>query len=189
MRQLLKSLCRANQGILLQKVGLMEVLTSHHGPDRAHQLYRIVCPVVKATMGQHMRHSLDHVERALNFYEPQIHYDLRERDTPEEQDWNLMEARILKIQRQLEFVSGTIEEETVLNRQVHACFMLSGDSDNEFCIPSTAGRELAFAAHHATHHLALIKIIATGEVGGLKDSDLPSNFGRAPSTVNFERSP
>lgn len=187
MSQLLKSLCRANQGILLQKLDLMAVLISHYDPERAHHLYRTTCPVVKATMGQHMRHSLDHVERALNFCDHEIHYDLRERDTPEEKDWSQMEARIHMIQRQLEFVSGTIEAETVLNQQVNACFMLAGDSDKEFCIPSMAGRELAFAAHHAIHHLALIRIIATGEVGGLQDSDLPRDFGRAPSTVNFER--
>ena len=187
MSQLLKSLCRANQGIMLQKLDLMKVLSSRYDIERAHQIYRTTCPVVKATMGQHMRHSLDHVERALNFCDLEIHYDLRERDTPEEKDWNQMEARIHKIQRQLAFVSDTVEAETVLNQQVQACFMLTGDSDKEFCIPSMAGRELAFAAHHGIHHMALIRIIATGEVGGLKDADLPIDFGRAPSTVNFER--
>ena len=71
-------------------------------------------------------------------------------------------------------------------KKVDACFMLSGDSAEEFAIPSLLGRELAFAAHHAIHHLALIKIIALGEVGGLQDTDLPLDFGRAPSTVNHD---
>jgi len=183
---LLQSLCRANQGILEQKLGLMKVLVSRHNPERAHQLYQTVCPVVKATMGQHMRHSMDHIEYAVNA-DQKIHYDLRERDTPDEWDWALMEARIQKIQRQLEELSASSNKEGTVSKQVDACFMLSGDSDQEFVIPSLFGRELAFAAHHAIHHMALIKIIALGEVGGLDDADLPLDFGRAPSTVNFDR--
>lgn len=48
--------------------------------------------------------------------------------------------------------------------------------------PSTLARELAFATHHAIHHHAIIKMIATSI-----DYKLPSEFGVAPSTQNFIR--
>ena len=184
MSQLLKDLCRANQGILKQKLDLMELLGSRHSPKRAYAIYNTICPIVKATMGQHIRHSMIHMERAVQA-ENEIHYDLRQRDTPEEKDWDLMQARIQKVQQQLEELP---ERNMSLEEQpVDACFMLSGNSDQEFRIPSMVGRELAFSAHHAIHHLALVKIIATGPIGGLNDADLPPDFGRAPSTVNFDR--
>ena len=88
------------------------------------------------------------------------------------------------------------EEATVkalLQRPVHACFMLSSSSlsseqDHAAALPSTVARELGFAAHHAIHHMAMIKIIAThGQVGKLDPvKDLPADFGRAPSTVQYD---
>ena len=59
--------------------------------------------------------------------------------------------------------------------------MLSGDAE-EFQLPSTIERELGFVAHHAIHHMALVKIIAIHTVG-LSPTELPPDFGRAPSTL------
>jgi len=46
---------------------------------------------------------------------------------------------------------------------------------------STLGRELAFAAHHAVHHHAMVAAIAA-EFG----LSAPDGFGRAPSTIHHE---
>jgi hypothetical protein len=46
---------------------------------------------------------------------------------------------------------------------------------------STVGRELAFAAHHALHHHAMMKFIADS-FGCIT----PADFGKAPSTVHHE---
>jgi hypothetical protein len=62
--------------------------------------------------------------------------------------------------------------------------MLSGDP-MEFQLPSTVERELGFAAHHAIHHLAIVKVI-TQETLQLPQELLPKDFGKAPSTINFE---
>jgi len=59
--------------------------------------------------------------------------------------------------------------------------MLTSDGQDT-TLPSTFGRELAFAAHHAIHHHAMIKAIA--EEFGIAT---PAEFGKAPSTLNFER--
>jgi hypothetical protein len=69
-----------------------------------------------------------------------------------------------------------------LTQPVQAHFMLSGDG-NEFALPSTIQRELGFCAHHAIHHMAMIRLIAENHIG-LKD--LPADFGRAPSTVHHD---
>jgi hypothetical protein len=47
-------------------------------------------------------------------------------------------------------------------------------------------RELGFAAHHAIHHLAMVKIIAETTLK-LTPDELPIDFGKAPSTIVFER--
>jgi hypothetical protein len=59
------------------------------------------------------------------------------------------------------------------------------DADAEMDLSSTIGRELGFAAHHAIHHLAMVKIIAIHTLG-LDENELPNGFGMAPSTVRFE---
>lgn len=124
---------------------------------------------------------------------PQLHYDVRERGCPSEHDMDAAAERIIGIINRLEVVSimdcQQPEQEGVVPKQdlpVQACFMLSGDSEKEFELASSIGRELGFAAHHAIHHMAMVRLIAT-HTAGLTDSDLPDGFGRAPSTINFDR--
>jgi len=96
--------------------------------------------------------------------------------------------------------TGTIHND-IANIPVKAHFVLSSstdennndvDDDDETAkmmgLTSTIGRELGFAAHHSIHHMALIKIIATQSAGLSADHDLPADFGRAPSTVQHDRS-
>ena len=45
-------------------------------------------------------------------------------------------------------------------------------------LPSTVRRELAFVAHHATHHFAMVNLIAKGHLA----MDLREGLGRAPAT-------
>jgi predicted Fe-Mo cluster-binding NifX family protein len=44
---------------------------------------------------------------------------------------------------------------------------------------------MGFAAHHAIHHMAMVKIIATQTVG-LSKEELSPDFGRAPSTIVYD---
>jgi hypothetical protein len=46
-----------------------------------------------------------------------------------------------------------------------------------FSVESNFFRELAFASHHAIHHIATIKLICENN-----GSELPADFGVAPST-------
>ena len=184
------SLYRANQGILRQKLGLIDVLVSKHGQEGAKSLYKTVCPIIKASIGMHIRHSMDHVERAaeaaIHFDQRKINYDLRERGGLDEHDMDAAVERLMRVQETFEKLSSSDAHIPVMGHNIEACFMLSGDSEEEYALPSTVARELGFAAHHAIHHLALVRICALN-TAGLSEDDLPSDFGRAPSTVNYDR--
>jgi hypothetical protein len=131
------------------------------------------------TIGKHIRHSLDHFRAALDGAEAgtAIDYDRRERDVPME---TLPEAAMVAIgslRSKLASLDGD-----ALGRPVRVRVMLTGDG-TEAELTSTLARELAFATHHAVHHHAMIGVIA-GEFGHA----VPPEFGKAPSTIHFDRS-
>lgn len=129
------------------------------------------------TLGKHVRHSLDHFRAALAGAATGgvIDYDHRERDVPAETSRQAALTLIDQARRTL----GSLRTEDV-SRGVHIRVMLASDGAMEE-IPSTLGRELAFATHHAIHHHAMMKAIAA-ELG----HDAGPEFGKAPSTLNFE---
>eukprot|EP00934_Nitzschia_sp_Nitz4_P001243 Nitzschia sp. Nitz4//scaffold168_size48592//40660//41271//NITZ4_007056-RA/size48592-processed-gene-0.41-mRNA-1//-1//CDS//3329538339//1243//frame0 len=190
----LRAVCRANMGLLNQKLGLMTALQSTFGNSEAQQLYQQVCPIVQASMGQHIRHSMDHIDRALiaatdiddmERHDSTIHYDLRERGGTDEYDLQAAMARVESALDRLQTLEGQARVSTATT-PVEALFMLSGDP-LEFSLSSTVNRELGFTAHHAIHHMAMVKIIATESLKLPKDT-LPADFGRAPSTIVFDNS-
>ena len=187
---MLSRLYKANQGLLQQKLGLMQVLANRLGPEQAKEIYRTTCPIVGASMGQHIRHSMDHIEKAIKATshpdDRTIRYDVRERGGTDESDMDAAKQRIERVSKLLQDISVSESYIPVMDHRIEARFMLSGDDEAEFPLPSTAARELGFAAHHAIHHLAMVKIIAL-QTAKLSESDLPHSFGKAPSTINFER--
>jgi hypothetical protein len=181
----MQALCRANLGILRQKLHLMDVMRTRFGQEQATSLYAQVCPVVQASIGQHVRHSMDHLELAVRIAnttgENELHYDLRKRGGDDENDLVGAEKRILGVVNVLQ----NLEDQEVVSRPIQAYFMLSGDPQ-EFQLPTTIEREMGFAVHHAIHHMAMVKIIATQTVG-LSKEELSPDFGRAPSTIVYDK--
>lgn len=178
-------LCRANLGILNQKLFLMDVMRTNFGVSQSRELFQQVCPIVRATIGQHMRHSMDHIELAAAAANPehrQIHYDIRARGGPDEYDMDHAQIRIERVVDDLTKLSETFQD--TASKPVQACFMLSGDPQ-EFQMTSTVERELGFSAHHAIHHMALVKIIAL-ETLQIPPEALSSDFGKAPSTIVYD---
>ena len=184
--KLLVSLYRANQGVLAHKLGLVETLVSKFGQVEAQQLFQRRCDVVNATVGQHFRHSTDHMERAvlaaLDYQQSEIHYDVRQRGKLDEYDLNAAAKRVRRVQNLFDQIGSFTPS---MHHPTQAYFMLSGDDASELALPTTVARELAFGAHHAIHHLALVRIICFHTLGMDMD-DLPPDFGRAPSTLNFD---
>lgn len=127
------------------------------------------------TIGQHLRHTLDHYH-AIVGAKGLIDYDHRERDVPMETD----RAEALRvIDAMCARLHAIGEGSDALPVAVRV--MISGDG-SELQLSSTLGRELAFATHHAVHHQAMMRSIAI-ELGVA----VAPHFGRAPSTIHFER--
>ncbi|MBC7773529.1 MAG: hypothetical protein H7210_13620 [Pyrinomonadaceae bacterium] len=131
------------------------------------------------TIGKHFRHCLDHFAAALvpaNDMTAMIDYDRRERNVPMETCRTTAAGALRTVIEQLRVVDAARGSLSVRVR-----VMLTGDGQ-EIELTSTLARELAFAAHHAVHHHAMIKAIAE-EFG----EAVPGEFGKAPSTIHFER--
>ena len=200
-----------------------------------------MCPIVGASVGQHYRHSMDHLELAalvtasasssifastktigekdvqgklrslLSPHPPSpitLHYDLRVRGGTMETDLDLTRTRIQSVWNALQDISDDndnldqcnintsekISTDIVMvgSQPVNASFLLTSDTTNDkdldnnhLELSSSIGRELGFVAHHAIHHMAMVKIIAV-ETIGLDVRDLPRDFGRAPSTIQHD---
>lgn len=188
----LTTLCRANLGILSQKTSLFNSLISKHGTEQARHFYKLKCPIIGASVGQHIRHSMDHLELAtivaastdIATDAPELHYDLRVRGGTLEHDMDEARKRIENTCLVLEKLSS--QDADLVFQPVQANFFLTADESDEFGLASTIGRELGFAAHHAIHHMAMIRIAALNSCG-LSEKDLPGDFGRAPSTIQHDR--
>ena len=140
--------------------------------------YSRACPrMFDSTIGQHVRHSIDHFAAVVASLDGAVvDYDHRERQTPIERDRAHAIAAIEELLRR--FSSLTSD---TLGASVRVRIMVSAEGE-EAELRSTFGRELAFATHHATHHFAMIASIAA-EFG----VEIPSGFGKAPSTIHNER--
>lgn len=132
--------------------------------------------VAGSTIGQHVRHALDHFAAAAGAIDGAvIAYDHRERDTPIEHDPAAALAKMTALEKAVAQVDAAAGAAPVRIR-----VMLSGAGD-EATLSSTLARELAFATHHAIHHHAMIATIAREH--GVEP---PKGFGRAPSTLHHE---
>ena len=138
------------------------------------------------TIGKHVRHVLDHYSAIFVGMDmgEEIGYDRRERNVPMETDRGAAQAAIVELKSRLS--RGVSEGTAWLSRPVRVRVMVSAEGQ-EAELGSTAGRELAFATHHAVHHQAMMRAIAeeyglAGRLGGGS-----GGFGRAPSTLNHER--
>ncbi|MGP1309857.1 MAG: hypothetical protein ACTS27_06645 [Phycisphaerales bacterium] len=148
--------------------------------DHARAHYAAPCAsMFNGTIGAHLRHNLDHFGAALGACsrpETLIDYDHRERGTPVESEPDAAIEVIDALRARLrDLLDGRGEDHEVSVRM-----MLTAGGE-EAALRSTLTRELAFAAHHAVHHHAMMAAIAHAH--GLT---IPAGFGKAPSTLNHE---
>lgn len=128
-----------------------------------------------ACVGSHIRHSLDHFNKILQSSENVIDYDSRVRDVPWEKDPLLASAVANECINMLQIGNSFSKGCTVK-------FMSEAVSGKSYLVDSTIGRELAFAAHHGTHHLYTVRLM----LEGLEYKIFDENFGVANSTINFK---
>lgn len=161
-------LAAAADGVLAQCEAMVLAV-----PDAAYAVESIV--MRGGTFGKHLRHTLDHFAAAAAS-EAVIDYDRRIRDVPMESDRHAALSAIAGLRERIALLA-----DAPLASPVRVRVMVSAQG-HEHELPSTLGRELAFATHHAVHHQAMMKAIA-GEFG----IDTDDRAGKAPSTLHHAR--
>lgn len=136
------------------------------------------------TIGQHLRHCLDHFERArLGLETGLVDYDARARGTIEETDAEAAVRRLDQLIAWFETHQATFENAAPVRVKVDCGLEEGGSQEQEGGENSTIGRELQFLVSHTLHHFAIIAIMC--EAQGIP---LAPGFGVAPSTLRYEAS-
>lgn len=129
-----------------------------------------------SSLGQHLRHTLEHVEALLNGLPSGcINYDSRKRDETIERQPELAADRCRQLKLTLERAAKIHSPEAVIT--VKASSSTCNDAE---CRKSSFGRELQFLVSHTVHHFAIIAGICHGLE--IRTSD---DFGIAPSTLKY----
>lgn len=163
--------------VLLQTQYLLEMCNDEDYVTRLPQFFN-------ATIGAHIRHSLQHVHHVLNMVgsHPEdvttLTYDERERGEKLEKN---REKAVRENVRCLSVLSNMEADDFVL--LVHAEFIGDAESGKKYAVSSTIERELSFVAHHATHHLALVNLMMKS-----LGYSVEKNVGIANSTVMHHQS-
>ncbi|CAN0363465.1 unnamed protein product [Ectocarpus sp. 12 AP-2014] len=166
--------------------------------------YARVDAAIGASVGGHLRHTLDHFSKCLQAAQQQpapdedavpttppvtIRYDHRVRGGTIETDPEAASRSISSLLQQLQSLPRA---DYLRAKKVAPMFMLGlGGGDNgteeEYEFESNLERELFFCCHHGIHHDAMIQLIlrGMGEKGDNALSQAGEGFGVAPSTIDF----
>lgn len=126
-----------------------------------------------SSLGQHMRHCLDHYRTFLvGLSQGKIDYDHRARSREVEVSTECALTEVCEIRNQL---VGLLSSETPVGVMVKMDCGWSGDDDWQL---STLGRELQFLVSHTVHHFAMISGMC-----GFLGVEMERGFGMAPSTL------
>ena len=158
-------------GLLDRTVAALDAVTDEQ--------YTAGCdPCDGATIGQHVRHVADHFESLAIGFErgTAVDYDRRDRGTPLESSRAAARDKLTALRGH---IAGLDEVQLAMPVMVR---VLPEAGGSEVELESTYAREIAFVAHHALHHHAIIKTI--GRSCGV---DFGDGFGRAPSTIEADQ--
>lgn len=157
----MKNLLAMNMELLDQAV-----LMIRNQPDGHYS--RACKEVFSSTIGQHVRHCVEHYEEFLTaLAEGRIlDYEKRPRDLRLETDTGEALQRLAAVRNSLSDLSDAGHGLEVR------------DTGTATPAPSSTAREMQYLLSHTVHHFALIAVIA-----GLGGTSVPDDFGVAPSTL------
>jgi len=143
----------------------------------AGDFHRPAMTLGNATLGQHIRHTLEFFICLEEGFEPGIvNYDKRNHDAMIEADKFLALAVIERVH---DFISSQIEDRPLI---LEVCYGESSEAISSMA--TNYVRELTYNIEHAVHHMAIMKI-------GLREIapyvEIPSDFGIAASTLRFRQ--
>ena len=164
----LEKLKRGALHCIVQCQQLLEQLTdSSYGESRAEI----------SSIGAHMRHVLDRFHCFFNgLSEQAVDYDARKRDHSIETNLESACFAVASIERRLLDLDLPALTPLTVKETVHHL-------SPQVLIESSVAREMMGLITHTTHHLAIIGMIARDQ-----GYQLDGDFGKAPSTLVYERS-
>lgn len=126
--------------------------------------------VFSSTIGQHVRHCVEHYEEFLTAISEGriLDYEKRPRDLRLETDTGEALRRLTAVRNSLGELSDAGHGLEVM------------DTGAATPALSSTAREVQYLLSHTVHHFALIAVIA-----GLGGTSVPDNFGVAPSTLQY----
>lgn len=131
-----------------------------------------LAPAVSGTIGEHVRHCLDHVSALLTAdSSTTLSYDHRRRGTAVETDPGEAVREVLRLKDMLGAWTTRALDEPI---RVTSMLSPSGESATGW---STLARELAFVVSHTIHHQATIAVLLA-----IHGQRVPERFGHSPST-------
>jgi uncharacterized damage-inducible protein DinB len=144
------------------------------------QQYQTKLEYFGSSVGEHMRHILDHYSKLLESSGgAPVRYDERRRGT----DVEVSRAAAIKVNEDvLQVLESQVVEKRDGSELLTVSFMTDPITSSEDSSSSSLHRELLFCAHHATHHQFVIKLMMR-ELGQKADDSL----GLAVSTKSFHR--
>ena len=142
--------------------------------------YSNVCqPLFNSSIGQHIRHVIDHFENLQAGMSTQIvDYNNRSRNSKTESS---IQAALMQLHRIQLWLKALTESD--IQAQISVISEINVNQAHSVNVKSTVARELVFCASHAIHHYALIKLIRQIQ-GGVVDK----HFGLAPATITYQTS-
>lgn len=162
----MKSLVSTNKFLLDQAVSLVRSQTCEDYTQPCDKVF-------SSSIGQHIRHCVEHYEEFLSAASElrELDYEKRPRDMKVETDRDEAVKRLEQIGDSLDSIITECRKIIVW--------------DNGATAPasSSLSRELQFLLSHTVHHFALISVISS-----IRGRCVPSNFGIAPSTLRYRES-
>jgi len=135
-----------------------------------------------STIGKQLRHAHAHFLLLLEAITPDrtqewvVNYDVRQRNTPMET--NIQSAKDAMVSL-IEKLNGLKD----MHLRSEDPLIVNAVTPDRQVLQSSLGRELWFAAHHAIHHWAMVRVVAAEQSIGADES-----FGVAPSTLIYRGS-
>jgi len=126
---------------------------------------------VSGSIGEHVRHCLDHVAALFSADSSTVSYDRRHRGTAVERDPDEALRQIKLLKNAFDTWSARSLDEPI---RVTSMISPSGDSVTGW---STLARELAFVVSHTIHHQAIIGVLLA-----IHGHAVPERFGHSPAT-------
>lgn len=143
-----------------------------------HVYIGTVPPYHESSIGDHMRHSLEHYTSFMAGYGlAQIDYDARQRDERIARD---RRAAVATIESIISWLANIGEEDQPILIKMDCD--KDADSSSPWS-PSSVKRELQYLLAHTIHHYALIALLLR-----LQDHVPHPDFGVAPSTLKYRSS-